>query len=242
MIVAGGRLVACRCATCCSTGSARRSSSPTAPRRPAASPSAAPAASTCTRAGSAPCSRTSRRGRRRGRHAAPAGAEGRLRVRTGSSAPGYLNDPVATAAHFEDGWFQPGDVGGARRRRQPHHRRAAGQQSSTSAASSSPPTRSTPWRGTDAGIDDACAVVLGGEADGQRLAILIAGSVASPGEVAARLRAHFPALPRFVLVSIAAIPRGSMGKVNRADLGAQVGTALAGPVPGPAGIRPLGTY
>jgi acyl-coenzyme A synthetase/AMP-(fatty) acid ligase len=41
----------------------------------------------------------------------PSGAEGLLRVRTPGQALGYRNDPVATARHFRDGWFYPGDVG-----------------------------------------------------------------------------------------------------------------------------------
>ncbi len=171
----------------------------------------------------------------------PAGAEGRLRVRTGSSAQGYLNDPVATAAHFEDGWFQSGDAAVL-----------AGDGSLTIVGR---PASVLNLGGVKlaadeidavardgAGIDDACAVVLGGEADGQQLAVLVAGTPESPGEVAVRLRAHLPALPRFLLVSVPAIPRGTMGKVNRADLAARVGAALAGPSPGPAGIRPLGVY
>jgi acyl-coenzyme A synthetase/AMP-(fatty) acid ligase len=168
----------------------------------------------------------------------PAGAEGRLRVRTGASATGYLNDPVATAAHFEGGWFQSGD--------------AAVLAADGSLTIVGRPASILNLGGVKlsadeldavardgAGIDDACAVVLDGDADGQRLAILIAGGVGDPGEVAARLRSHFPALPRFLLVSVAAIPRGSMGKVNRAELATVVGRAQG---EGDGGIRVLGTY
>ncbi|MBI1416610.1 MAG: AMP-binding protein [Limimaricola sp.] len=35
---------------------------------------------------------------------------GRVRVRNGYLAPGYLNNPAAQAASFRDGWFYPGDL------------------------------------------------------------------------------------------------------------------------------------
>ncbi len=41
----------------------------------------------------------------------PPGVEGEIRVRTLDMAPGYFEDPEATARHFRDGWFHPGDVG-----------------------------------------------------------------------------------------------------------------------------------
>jgi len=44
-------------------------------------------------------------------HELPAGQTGRIRVRTPGMAQGYLDAPAASAAHFVDGWFYPGDVG-----------------------------------------------------------------------------------------------------------------------------------
>lgn len=41
----------------------------------------------------------------------PFGAEGILRVRKPNMAPGYFEDPAATAEYFRDGWFHPGDIG-----------------------------------------------------------------------------------------------------------------------------------
>jgi long-chain acyl-CoA synthetase len=43
--------------------------------------------------------------------ALPPGAEGEIRVRTGSMIAGYLDDAEATASRFRDGWFHPGDLG-----------------------------------------------------------------------------------------------------------------------------------
>lgn len=44
-------------------------------------------------------------------HELSAGQTGRIRVRTSGMAQGYLDAPAASAAHFQDGWFYPGDVG-----------------------------------------------------------------------------------------------------------------------------------
>lgn len=41
----------------------------------------------------------------------PTGQTGRIRVRTPCMAHAYLDAPAASAAHFRDGWFYPGDVG-----------------------------------------------------------------------------------------------------------------------------------
>jgi acyl-coenzyme A synthetase/AMP-(fatty) acid ligase len=41
----------------------------------------------------------------------PAGVEGILRFRSEDMATAYINDPEASAEHFRDGWFYPGDVG-----------------------------------------------------------------------------------------------------------------------------------
>lgn len=40
----------------------------------------------------------------------PRGEIGEIRIRAPGMAPGYLDDERATAAHFRDGWFRPGDL------------------------------------------------------------------------------------------------------------------------------------
>jgi acyl-coenzyme A synthetase/AMP-(fatty) acid ligase len=40
----------------------------------------------------------------------PPGEIGEIRMRAPGMAPGYHDDPAATARHFRDGWFQPGDA------------------------------------------------------------------------------------------------------------------------------------
>jgi len=41
----------------------------------------------------------------------PPGAEGAIRIRSGSCIDAYWGDPEASALAFRDGWFYPGDVG-----------------------------------------------------------------------------------------------------------------------------------
>jgi acyl-CoA synthetase (AMP-forming)/AMP-acid ligase II len=41
----------------------------------------------------------------------PLGVEGILRFRSEDMATSYLNDPLASAEQFKDGWFYPGDLG-----------------------------------------------------------------------------------------------------------------------------------
>jgi len=43
--------------------------------------------------------------------ALPPGELGQIRVRGEDVSDGYLDDPQATARHFRDGWFYPGDLG-----------------------------------------------------------------------------------------------------------------------------------
>lgn len=46
-----------------------------------------------------------------GRQEVPAGTEGRLQVRGPSLFSGYLDNPAASKAAFDDGWFDTGDTG-----------------------------------------------------------------------------------------------------------------------------------
>ncbi len=170
----------------------------------------------------------------------PAGASGRLRVRTDSLPSGYLNDPAATAAHFENGWFQSGDL-------------AQISPDGTLTMLGRPTDTlnlggvKLPAEDLDAiaretdGVTDACAVVLASAEAWHELALLVTGE--PNGEnLAARIRAKLPMTPRFRLVAIPAIPRGSMGKVNRDALAERIGALLASPPEARAGVRLLGTF
>lgn len=62
-----------------------------------------------------------------------------------------------------------------------------------------------------------------------QLAVIVAGEVSDGEGLAALIGAKLPQLPQFALVCVAALPRSSMGKVNRVALAQQVGAALANP-------------
>lgn len=177
--------------------------------------------------------------------AAPPGTTGHLRVRSRSCVPGYLNAPEASAAHFVDGWFQSGDL--------------ARLSADGSLMLAGRPVDILNFGGVkfaadeiDAaaraqdGVDDACAVLLPeGGRDGGALAIVIVGRPTSEAALAARLRAALPALPRFRLIVAPSLPRGSMGKINRAALGSEIGAAalkVAAGGPEVTGVRFLGLY
>ena len=95
-------------------------------------------------------------------------------------------------------------------------------------------------RETD-GVTDACAVLIATGEAWHELALLVTGE--PNGEnLAARIRAKLPMTPRFRLVAIPAIPRGSMGKVNRDALAERIGALLASPPEARPDVRLLGTF
>lgn len=169
----------------------------------------------------------------------PPGAAGRLGVRGDAAAPGYVNDPEATARCFRDGWFFSGDLA-----------RLSADRALTILGRPDDSLNvggvKVPGEDLDAlarghpGVEDACALLLSQD----RLALAIVGQPRSADALAAEIRAAMPTLPRFRLISVAAIPRGSMGKVNRDWLAECVDAALAAAPAGPlAGeVAVLGAY
>ena len=169
----------------------------------------------------------------------PPGTAGRLGVRSDAAAAGYLGDPQATARHFLDGWFFPGDIASLSADRaltilgRPDDSLNVG---------------GVKLSGEDldalaqaqADVEDACALVLPDD----RLAVALVGHPASVEALAAAIRAGLPSLPRFQLIAIPRVPRGSMGKVNRDALAEIVAAAMASPPRGPlAGqIAVLGAF
>jgi acyl-coenzyme A synthetase/AMP-(fatty) acid ligase len=170
----------------------------------------------------------------------PTAAQGLLRVRTNSSAAAYITDPVATAEHFTDGWFQSGDVA---------QLSTAGNLTivgrpadvfNIGGVKVSAEEVDAAVRDSD-GVKDACALVVSDNGE-PRLAILVAGGMEPPEVTVERVRSRVPGLPRLLLVSIEAIPRGSMGKLDRITLAARVGEAIFGSFDKPSQIRLVGTY
>ena len=171
----------------------------------------------------------------------PPGSEGRLRLRTESTVTGYLNDPDASAAHFEAGWFIPGDI-----------------------AMLSPDGALTllgrtaqilnlggvklPIEALEArlaaldGVTDACALLRSvGGATAPELVIVAVVAEAAAGRLGETIRAAFPQLPPAALYMAPALPRGSMGKVAKQSLAEAAAAADAGSVGADAlGIVSLG--
>jgi acyl-CoA synthetase (AMP-forming)/AMP-acid ligase II len=169
----------------------------------------------------------------------PPGTVGRLGVRGDAAAPGYLGDPHATARHFLDGWFFPGDIATLA---------ADGSLTIVGRPDDSLNVGGVKLAGEDVDaaaraqddVEDACALVLPDD----RLAVAIVGRPVDAEALAAAIRAGLPALPRFQLIALPSIPRGSMGKVNRDGLAEIVEAALASPPRGPlaGGVVVLGTF
>ena len=170
----------------------------------------------------------------------PAGVQGQLRVRTASSAAAYINDQIATAAHFADGWFELGDVAQLGDGGKLTILGRPADVLNVGGVKLPPDEIDAAVRDSD-GVGDACALVVS-EYGEPRLAILVAGGTEPPETLAERVRSRVPGLPRFLIVSIAAIPRGSMGKVSRTALAEQVEKALYQGAVDSANVRSVGIY
>jgi acyl-coenzyme A synthetase/AMP-(fatty) acid ligase len=168
----------------------------------------------------------------------PPGAVGRLGVRSDAAATSYLGDPHATARHFLDGWFFPGDVASLAADRTLTIVGRPDDSLNVGGVKLAGDDLDAVAQAQDA-VEDACALVLPGD----RLAVAIVGP-ANAEALAAAIRAALPTLPRFLLIALPSIPRGSMGKVNRDALAEIVAAAMASPPRGPlAGqIAVLGTF
>lgn len=158
----------------------------------------------------------------------PAGASGRIRVKTSSSVSSYLNDAVATAQHFAEDWFYPGDTGQISSEglltllgREAETLNAGGVKLSASEIDEA--ARAQP------GVEDACAIVIPDKGGSVRLAIVVAGRPEAIRDLPPRLRSMLPGLPPFSLVPVSHIPRNSMGKINREAFAREVVGLLQNP-------------
>ena len=166
----------------------------------------------------------------------PPGSAGQLRVRSPSSVSAYLNDAAATAQHFDAGWFVSGDLARISAGRV---LTILGRQVDTlnlggvKLAADEIDAAARKQRG----VEDACAVVMPSQT-APYLALVIVGEVPSGEAFAEAMREKLPGLARFVLIVVAALPRGSMGKLNREALAA----TLADGDGGALGARRLGIF
>ncbi|MEO8243603.1 MAG: class I adenylate-forming enzyme family protein [bacterium] len=170
----------------------------------------------------------------------PIGTTGQIRLRSSSTVGGYLNDHEASQSHFDAGWFVPGDLGQLSANRaltvvgRPVDILNLGG-IKLSATEIDAAARDLP------GIVDVCAIVLTPETTPQ-LAVVIVGSLSDPAAFATALRARLHNLPRMMIVAATAIPRGSMGKVNRLSIAEAVNAGLNGTQIDPNAYCPLGYY
>jgi fatty-acyl-CoA synthase len=158
----------------------------------------------------------------------PAGLPGRIRIKTTSSVSSYLNDPVATAQHFSEDWFYPGDIAKISTEglltllgREAETLNVGGVKLSASEIDEAARSQ--------AGVEDACAIVLPDRSEGVRLAIVVAARPEAIRDLPPRLRSMLPGLPPFSLVPVSSIPRNSMGKINREEFAQEIIGLLQNP-------------
>ena len=151
----------------------------------------------------------------------PIGSKGLVRVRTNSTATGYMTDAGETRRCFQDGWFLSGDI-------------AQMTQDSTIIILGRPanvlnlggvkiPADDIEEKIRDLGdVDDVCAILLPPEHADHRLGIVVVAGQARRQTLGERIRAKLPTVPGFQLFMMDSLPRGSMGKINREVLAQSV--------------------
>ena len=147
--------------------------------------------------------------------AVAAGTVGAIRSRRPFQAPGYFRDAAASAAHFRDGWFYPGDFGSLIDGRL----RLAGRASELINAGGLKvdPARIDAVALPFAGVVDAAAFAHVNATGATRIALAFVGEV-DVTALAQHLRAQLGTAAPSVLLRVAEIPRTTMGKVRRGEL------------------------
>jgi len=154
------------------------------------------------------------------------GAEGRLRWMRPLQAKEYVDDPVASAAAFEDGWFYPGDLGSV----SPEGRiTLAGRDGEIINAGGVKvdPQRIDAAASAIAGVADAAGFAAS-RADGLEdiaLAVVPTDGFDATALTEALHEALGSACPR-VIVEVERIPRNGIGKALRAQLAAECAARL----------------
>ena len=158
----------------------------------------------------------------------PIGTPGRIRIKTTGSVSSYMNDAFATARHFSADWFYPGDIAQISGEgllillgREAETLNVDGIKLSA--------TEIDEAARSEAGIEDACAVILPDRGEGVRLAIAVAGHQGAVSSLPPHLRSLMQNLPPFSVVPVSMIPRNSMGKVNRDEFAQRIAELLYNP-------------
>jgi len=143
------------------------------------------------------------------------GTVGSIRSRRPHQASGYFRDVTATAAHFRDGWFYPGDLGALEGNRL----RLAGRESELINAGGVKvdPARIDAVATLFDGVTDAAAFGHVDAAGVTRVGLAFVGDV-DPEALLQHLRAALGVAAPRVLLRVADIPRTTTGKARRSEL------------------------
>jgi len=160
---------------------------------------------------------------------APAGEPGRVRLRGEGMAQGYLDDDVATADCFRDGWFYPGDVGILSPDGGLSIVGRTSELLNIGGAKIAPDAIDEALAGCPGVMDLAAfAAVANGS---EHLFVAVAATQAFRDEdLRERFRRAFPTYPLPAIVRMDGIPRNAMGKAMRARMRASAEKELHGKI------------
>lgn len=156
----------------------------------------------------------------------PEGQSGEIRVRGERTAPGYLDDPTATAERFRQGWFHTGDIG---------HRQPDGtivvegridDRMTLASGKFMPGALEAPALECPGVLDCAAFAVPGPLGIDQCWLAVVTGPDFDRDSLAAHL-APYPGLPENRFAWTDEIPRNAMGKIERRKLRDALIAALA---------------
>src|SRR5262249_2156553 len=158
----------------------------------------------------------------------PPDTDGRIRVRSNHTATEYVGDPETSRIHFRDGCFYPGDIG---RLRQEGIFIISGREKTALniGGDTVSPERIEEALTAFAGVDDAAVFATDDALGIGELTALIVGPLVGREEA---LREHCaarlpPSCVPVRLIAVAAIPRGSQGKIERHRLADLAKSAMA---------------
>lgn len=151
------------------------------------------------------------------------GTVGLIRSRRPHQATGYYRDDLATAQHFRNGWFYPGDTGSITDGRLQLAGRTA--ELINAGGVKIDPARIDAATDGFPGLVDAAAFALTDDSGIERIGLAIVGTM----DVAAlvrHLQTSLGTASPTVVVRVAGIPRTTMGKVRRGELESVAKTQL----------------
>jgi acyl-CoA synthetase (AMP-forming)/AMP-acid ligase II len=142
--------------------------------------------------------------------------QGQIRIRSPQAAREYAGDPQATARHFRDGWFYPGDLGVMNAQGLLVIAGRTGDVLNFGGVKVSPITLEEVALASP-GVADAGACALRDEAGDLAVVAVAAGEAYDEAALKAALAERFGKF-RIAIARIDAIPRNAMGKIERGVL------------------------